>query len=159
MALHVFVLRENFLSTHAEVVRVPHTLCCAQARNIPASELLRSPWREPMGDKGAKLTNDAEAAAERLVEGLAKIGDVSSRKMFGGFGVFESGTMFGIVDSAGSVFLRAGETNTQIFEEAGSHRHSRMPYFSVPDSVLRDSITLRHWAESALSASRQAKNK
>ena len=112
-----------------------------------------------MGQKGAKLTSDSETAAERLVQGLADIGDVSSRKMFGGFGVFETGTMFAIVDPRGGVFLRAGETNTQLFEEAGSHRHSKMPYYSIPDSVLADSTTLRRWAESAVSVSRQAKKK
>ena len=94
-----------------------------------------------------------------MVRELADIGDVSSRKMFGGFGVFESGTMFAIVDSAGGVFLRVGETNTELFEAAGSHRHGRMPYNSVPDSILKDSATLRQWADSAISVSRQAKKK
>ncbi len=112
-----------------------------------------------MGQKGAKLTSDAETVAERLVQVLADIGDVSSRKMFGGFGVFETGTMFAIVDSAGGVYLRVGEANTQLFEEAGSHRHGKMPYYSVPDSVLTDSTTLRQWANSAISVSRQVKKK
>ena len=37
-----------------------------------------------MGRKGAKLTPEATAMADMLVEKLAALGDVSSRKMFGG---------------------------------------------------------------------------
>ena len=108
-----------------------------------------------MGKKGTKLTSDAESAAARLVESLADLGDVSSRKMFGGVGIFESGTMFGIVDSSGGVFFRAGAANSQLFEDAGSSRHGKMPYFSVPSSVLDDSAALHSWGDAAVDASRR----
>lgn len=112
-----------------------------------------------MGKKGAKLTTDAESAAARVVADLGDLGEVSSRKMFGGLGIFESGTMFGIVDSSGGVFLRAGDSNAMLFEEAGSHRHGKMPYYSVPDSVLGDPSALRGWGSAAIDASRSAKKK
>ena len=109
-----------------------------------------------MGKKGDKDTGAAAASAERLLPALAEAGDVTSTKMFGGVGVFESGTMFGIIDSKGAVFLRAGD-DTSHFDAAGSARHGRMPYFSVPDSVLDDSDELLTWARDAISASRAAK--
>lgn len=112
-----------------------------------------------MGKKGSKLTSDAESAAAGLVTSLADLGEVSSRKMFGGLGIFESGTMFGIVDSSGRIFFRAGESNMALFEEAGSDRHGKMPYYSIPDSVLDDPASLRSWGDAAVGASRTAKKK
>lgn len=110
-----------------------------------------------MGKKGAKLTGDAQAVAARLVADLVELGEVSSRKMFGGLGIFESGTMFAIVDSSGSVFFRAGDSNAALFEDAGSSRHGKMPYYSVPDSVLGDPSSLKDWGAAAVDASRSAK--
>lgn len=109
-----------------------------------------------MGKKGDKDTGAATASAEHLVPKLAEAGEVTSKKMFGGVGVFESGTMFGIIDSAGAIFFRAGD-NVAHFEAAGSSRHGKMPYFSVPDSVLGDSGELLAWAQTAIDASRAAK--
>ncbi len=58
-----------------------------------------------MGQKGAKLTPEATALADTLVDKLATLGDVSSRKMFGGYGIFESGSMFALVTSDGIAHL------------------------------------------------------
>ena len=110
-----------------------------------------------MGKKGAKLTGDAEAAAQAFVARVGSIGDVSSKKMFGGVGVFESGTMFGIVDSAGHLFLRSGPSNEALFEEHGSARHGKMPYLSIPAAVLSDDATLVEWASLAAQAAHAAK--
>ena len=62
-----------------------------------------------MGKKGDKMSADAPKEAEAVVEILNGIGDVSSRKMFGGFGLFEGGKMFGIIDSGGKLFLKADD--------------------------------------------------
>lgn len=110
-----------------------------------------------MGDKGDRLTGDSKAVADTLVDRLALLGDVSSKTMFGGVGIFESGTMFGIVDSKGGVFLRGDAANAAQFEAAGSERHGKMPYFSVPDSVLADPAELARWGRSAVEVSRSAK--
>ena len=110
-----------------------------------------------MGKKGAKLTTDAESAAAELVNGLSDLGDVSSRKMFGGVGIFEGATMFGIVDSSGGIYLRGGSANAALFEQAGSVRHGKMPYFSVPPSRLSDAVALRSWGAAAVEVSRSEK--
>ncbi len=47
-----------------------------------------------MGQKGAKLAQEATKASEKLVHTLSDLGKVYSRKMFGGYGIFESGAMF-----------------------------------------------------------------
>jgi len=49
-----------------------------------------------MGSKGSKLSAQASQSAGEFVERLLPLGDVSSKKMFGGYGIFEAGTMFAL---------------------------------------------------------------
>ena len=103
-----------------------------------------------MGDKGAKLTPAAREIAAGLVEDLEPLGAVTSKQMFGGFGIFADGLMFAIVDSAGRLFLRTGESNVDAFETAGAEKHGRMPYHTVPAEILSQSAELLAWAAGAL---------
>ncbi|MBT3225210.1 MAG: hypothetical protein HOE30_09895 [Deltaproteobacteria bacterium] len=52
-----------------------------------------------MGIKGAKLTEKAISISEWLEDSLSGVGMISRRKMFGGYGVFESGVMFALISS------------------------------------------------------------
>ena len=54
-----------------------------------------------MGVKGDKMKQDSVLATELLLEKLARINGISSKKMFGGHGIFHDGKMFGMVDSKG----------------------------------------------------------
>lgn len=99
-----------------------------------------------MGEKGARLTGTAVEVAETLVEELTPLGDISSKKMFGGVGVFAADKMFLIVDSHGTVFLKADDTGSAEFEKAGGEKHGRMPYWTVPTDVLSNPDTLLTWA-------------
>jgi len=110
-----------------------------------------------MGEKGAKQSPDGAAMAERLIDELASLGDVTTKKMFGGYGVFADGVMFVIVDSAGDAFLRADDSTSGAYEEVGSPRHSRMPYWQVPDAVLNDDRKLIEWATAARDVAKAAK--
>jgi DNA transformation protein len=112
-----------------------------------------------MGEKGAKMSQGAGSAVEQLVDRLGPIGEISSRKMFGGYGVFESGTMFALVNSAGVVHLKVDDSNRSRFEEAGSERHGRMPYFQIPADVLSDEGRLREWAAVSIAIAHAAKKK
>jgi DNA transformation protein and related proteins len=103
-----------------------------------------------MGIKGDKLTQDSVTAAEELVNKLESIGGISSKRMFGGHGIFHDGKMFCIVDSKGQCFLKADETNKSEFEEKDSFQHSRMPYFSLPDEVMNNSELLVTWAKKSI---------
>jgi len=59
-----------------------------------------------MDEKGAKLSNHATEVFDRVIQSLASLGDVAGKKMFGGYGIFESGAMFALIDSCGKVFSR-----------------------------------------------------
>ena len=110
-----------------------------------------------MGDKGAKLTSEAEATAELAVDELTPLGAIRSKKMFGGFGVFAGDTMFGIVDSQGALYFRADDETRARYEAAGTEKHSRMPYFGVPDEVVASTEQMLDWGREALDAARRAK--
>lgn len=109
-------------------------------------------------NKGAKLTQATTDRAEALVDDLAPLGDVSLRKMFGGYGVFESGVMFALVDSNGVPHLRAVAETEPRYVAAGSTKHG-MPYWSIPEPVLADEAALLEWAAEALDVARAAKKK
>ncbi len=103
-----------------------------------------------MGEKGSKRTEEARQSAERFAAALTPLGDVTSKGMFGGYGIFHDGKMFGLVDSGGGWYLKANdEVQAAAFQEAGSHRHGKMPYWSVPESVAADEAALRSWAQDA----------
>jgi DNA transformation protein len=110
-----------------------------------------------MGEKGAKLSSEAAQSYERIIESLQPLGDITGKKMFGGYGIFESGTMFALVNSEGKIFFKADETNRWRFEEVEADRHARMPYYEVPDAILRDEVSLFEWAKESIELAHKSK--
>ena len=107
-----------------------------------------------MGKKGSKLTKQASQSAIEFVERLLSLGDVTIKKMFGGYGIFEGGTMFALVDSGGELFLKVSDENRVKYEAAGSVKHGRMPYYQIPGSVLDDDGELIAWAKDSVQLSK-----
>ena len=103
-----------------------------------------------MGMKGDRQTIEAARFAEDLLPLLQPLGSVSSKKMFGGYGLFQMGKMFGLISSDAELFLKVGESNRARFQRARSPQHGTMPYFRVPKSVLIDNDKLLDWAGSAV---------
>ena len=103
-----------------------------------------------MGEKGNKLSQDSALTAELLLEKLSHIGGITSKKMFGGYGIFHEGKMFGIVDAKGQGYLKADDSNRTDFEASGSDKHSRMPYYSIPGEIFDDSENLVTWAKKSI---------
>jgi DNA transformation protein len=110
-----------------------------------------------MGTKGEKLTNASTIAAENLQNRLSPLGDIRIRKMFGGHGVFIKDKMFALVDSKGGIFFKVDDTIVTLFEEAGSNKHGRMPYYQVPAKVLADEKILQEWAQSSITVAKNVK--
>ncbi|MCJ7618532.1 MAG: TfoX/Sxy family protein [Desulfobacterales bacterium] len=110
-----------------------------------------------MGEKGEKLTSESSKSAEDLQNRLAKLCDIRIKKMFGGHGIFEQDKMFALIDSKGRVFFKIDDTNQSRFEEAGSEKHARMPYYRVPEEVLGDDELLEEWAQISIKISKGLK--
>ncbi|MEX0290882.1 MAG: TfoX/Sxy family protein [Flavobacteriaceae bacterium] len=104
-----------------------------------------------MGNKGDKLTDISTSTALGLVKKLSLIGEITSKKMFGGHGIFHKTKMFGMVDSKGKIFLKTDNSIKHHYEQIDASKHSRMPYYEVPESILNNQDELKLWAERSIS--------
>ena len=110
-----------------------------------------------MGEKGEKTTSESTKSAEDIQNRLSKLGDIRIKKMFGGHGIFDEDKMFALIDSTGRVFFKVDDTTRSRFDEAGSEKHARMPYFSVPEDVLKEDHLLEEWANISIKISKSGK--
>jgi DNA transformation protein and related proteins len=98
-----------------------------------------------------------------VLDHLQFLGEVSEKRMFGGYGLYLDGQFFGLIDRQGEFYLRANETTRADFEQVGGHPFQPNPdqkpmnYWSVPDSLLCNSKKLLPLARHALSMATQAK--
>jgi DNA transformation protein len=108
------------------------------------------------------MSVDRRFCAE-VVRLLDPLGGVAARAMFGGFGLYLDGTMFGLITGKGVLCLRTDDGNRAAYEIAGmapfkpfADRPMVMPYHVVPPAVLADPPALRAWAKDAWEAARRA---
>jgi len=102
----------------------------------------------------------ADAGFHDYVMGqLEGVPDVSSRKMFGGYGLYAGGMMFGLISSDDAVYFKADDANRPDYEAAGGEQFMNMPYFAVPIEPLDDPDALATWAEGAIAAAERTKKK
>jgi DNA transformation protein len=100
-----------------------------------------------------------------LLDQLECVGPVTSKRMFGGAGVYLEGVFFAIIAND-VLYFKVDETNKKDYEAAGMgpfrpfpHKPTTIKYYEVPAGVLEDRETLRVWAEKALEAALRKKRK
>lgn len=100
-----------------------------------------------------------------VVEQLAQTGKVSTRRMFGGIGVYCEGVFFGLIDDD-VFYLKVDAANRQDYLErhcqafkpmARDPNAYSMNYFAVPQEVLEDADELRSWARKSIAIAAAAK--
>ena len=91
---------------------------------------------------------DAEFT-EHVMELLAPFGEIRSRAMFGGYGIFHEDDMFALI-SGSSLYFKIGDGNRAEFEKAGSEQFKPMPYYGVPADVMEDGDAFGEWAITAI---------
>lgn len=93
----------------------------------------------------------SEQFLEYVRDQFIELGEVQSRKMFGGAGIYLHGRFFALV-SDDELFLKVDDDNRPRFEQAGSHAfepwqgHVMNGYWSVPADVLEDREMLAEWS-------------
>jgi DNA transformation protein len=97
---------------------------------------------------------------EEILELLEPYGDVTGKAMFGGWGFWEQGHMFGLISSTGTFYLKTDEASEPRYRKAkstqfapemsSSGREMKMPYWTVPKSVMKDDLRLQEWVEEAI---------
>ncbi len=83
-------------------------------------------------------------------------GGTGARAMFGGFGIYKAGVMFGLIASD-ELFLKVDDTNRPDYEARkckpfvyeGKNKPISMSYWRIPDDVLEDADELKAWAMKA----------
>jgi DNA transformation protein len=102
---------------------------------------------------------------EHLRDLFAPLGSISARKMFGGYGLYLDGLIFGIVIE-GSVCLKVDDETKQRFLAAGCapfvYRSQKEPitmsYWSVPEEAMESPQDMLPWARLALGAAMRKAN-
>jgi DNA transformation protein len=96
-----------------------------------------------------------------VLDQLEELGDVTSRKMFGGVGLYFRGVFFGIV-ARDALYLKVDEQTRSAFEAEGSipfrpygTRGGTIRYYSVPVAVLESAPELTRWARQAVTVARR----
>lgn len=91
------------------------------------------------------------------------MGRVSARAMFGGWGIYREGRMFGLI-AEDTLYLKADDKNRKPFEAEGlgpfvyegKGKPISMSYYQVPPSAFDDAAEMRPWALSAYEAALRA---
>ncbi len=99
------------------------------------------------------MSKDEKATAVK--QALLPMGEVTSKKMFGGIGIFLEGLMFAKITGDGLLFFRVDDSNRADYEALGKgqfHSGSKkkgMPYYEVPEQVIADEDQFLAWAKTA----------
>lgn len=98
-----------------------------------------------------------------IVDLMQSIGPVQSKRMFGGYGLFLEGLMFGlIVDN--TLFLKADKDSEQEFKAKGLEAFTyqkkdktvSLSYFQAPEEALENYEEMNSWANKAYAAALRA---
>lgn len=93
---------------------------------------------------------------ESVMELLEPLGEVKSRAMFGGYGIFYQGLMFALV-SDDVLYFKVNQSNLGDYEKAGSHKFPHgISYWEVPADVLEDAGALKERAEKSINIAIEA---
>ena len=97
-----------------------------------------------------------------VLDQLEELGDVTSRSMFGGVGLYCRGQFFGII-ARDTLYLKVDDENRLDYEAAGmksfkpyADRPATMQYYAVPLDVLESRLDLARWARKAVAAAARA---
>lgn len=104
---------------------------------------------------------------ESLLDLLAPLGGVSARRMFGGFGIYKDGLMFGLV-AFDRFFLKVDDETRREFEDLGLEpfrytypdgREMVMSYYMPPEDAFNSPARMRPWAARGWAAAQRAARK
>jgi len=96
---------------------------------------------------------------------LSGVPGVSSRAMFGGYGIYKNSKIFAII-AEGKLYFKVGDSNRADYERAGSNpfRYTmpngkvfEMAYWELPADALEDRDSILKWVEKSLAVKAEKK--
>lgn len=100
---------------------------------------------------------EADRFVRQILDGLAALGEVTSRPLFGGHGLYWRGTIFAIA-YAGRLYFKVDEGTKGDYQARNlgplrpNERQTLKSYYEVPPDVLADREVLISWAGEAIRA-------
>src|SRR4051812_21381152 len=103
---------------------------------------------------------------ELVLESLRKFGPVTTRSMFGGWGIYRDGAFFALV-SGDTLYFKSDEENRADFERASPGPFTFMKkgerivthYYAVPEDSFEDPDVMARWARLGYAAALRAARK
>ncbi len=96
-----------------------------------------------------------------VLEQLDLLREVSSRRMFGGVGLYSGETFFGVIDND-TLFFKVDAATSPRYVAEGMPPFQPIPgqapmksYYQVPPAVLEDADAILEWATEAVEVSRR----
>ena len=98
---------------------------------------------------------------------LTGITGISSRAMFGGWGIYEHGIFFALI-AEGELYFKVDDSNRADFEklesrpfvyEGNKGKPMTMSYWLVPEEIMEDRETLATWVARAVAVAKASKKK
>lgn len=96
---------------------------------------------------------------------LGHITGVTSRTMFGGYGIYLDGVIFAIITDNDELRFKANEDTKGKYEQLGGtqfiyHGHKNkaptsMPYWTVPEEIMENRDLVEDWAREAAEISKK----
>ncbi|ELY4519262.1 TfoX/Sxy family protein [Cronobacter muytjensii] len=104
-----------------------------------------------------------------LLDQLAPLGAVVTRRMFGCVALFQGGRMFALVDSDAQFYLKADALNRERFiaagfppftylttRRSGGQHEVALGYYQLPEELVEDNNEFLRWAREGLAAAARA---
>lgn len=96
---------------------------------------------------------------EFLHEAFEEFGPVEARKMFGGYGIYHDGLMFGLVEND-TLYLKVDNSTKKYFESKNLSQFQykrkdkmvKMSYYRAPEEIFDDQSEAAIWAKRAYEA-------
>jgi DNA transformation protein len=102
-----------------------------------------------------------------LSEVLSNLNGISSRAMFGGYGIYKDGVIFAIIADE-QLYFKVDESNRGDYEQYGSHpfvysqgkhKSTTMSYWELPADIQEDKAEIANWVQKSYDVSLSQKKK
>jgi len=90
-----------------------------------------------------------------VLDQLQALDDLTCRRMFGAYGLYQHGIFFGII-AQGRLYFKTNATTRPLYVEQGMQPFRPRPqqtlksYYEVPVDILEDDAQLSRWAQQAV---------
>ena len=94
-----------------------------------------------------------------VFEKVEPIGDIKSRAMFGGYGIFHRSLMFALI-ADDILYFKVDQSNRSDYEKAGSNKFPHgISYWEVPPEVFEDNNSILEWSQKSINIALSAASK